>query len=84
MQMLGRQLDLSPNFFGVKIANNLMENNSPTNIGYLKLIVLQFRAEKPANASKDEVEEWERSVANFANKFVSFHNLLETLIRTRN
>jgi hypothetical protein len=71
MSMLGKRLDLSPNFFGVqKFASNeaQLATSSPTNIEYLRLVVLQFRAEKPSNASKEDVERWERSITNFVNE----------------
>jgi hypothetical protein len=71
MQMLGRRIDLSPNFFGVQKFNSMeaqLEAKSPTNIEFLRLIVLQFRAEKPTGATKFEVEDWERAVAKFVNR----------------
>ncbi|KAI6175500.1 Sterol-sensing domain and Patched family-containing protein [Aphelenchoides bicaudatus] len=70
MQMLGRRIDLSPSFFGVKKFSSLqsqLDAKSPTNIEFLRLIVLQFRAEKPANSTKDQIEAWEREVAGFIN-----------------
>lgn len=71
MQMLGRRIDLSPNFFGVQkfvSMQSQLEAKSPTNIEFLRLIVLQFRAEKPTQATKIEVEDWEREVAKFVNR----------------
>jgi hypothetical protein len=68
MEMLGHRLDLSPNFFGVRKFPPQLSHNSSSNIEFLKLIVLQFRAEKPINSTKYDIEEWERTVANFINK----------------
>uniref|UniRef100_A0A1I7RI20 SSD domain-containing protein n=2 Tax=Bursaphelenchus xylophilus TaxID=6326 RepID=A0A1I7RI20_BURXY len=71
MSILGKQLDLSPNFFGVEKFENLVDQmtaGSPTNIKNLKLILVQLRADKPSNASKNDVVEYERQITDFVNK----------------
>ncbi|CAD5218816.1 unnamed protein product [Bursaphelenchus okinawaensis] len=71
MSILGKQLDLSPNFFGAEKYETEEEQRlagSPTNIKKLKLILIQFRADKPANASKSDVDKYERQITDFVNK----------------
>ena len=68
--ILGRKLDMSPHFFGVQTIENGNSNKSatPTNIEYLKMIVLQFRSEPPANASREDIMKLERAVAKYLHK----------------
>uniref|UniRef100_A0AC34RQX1 Uncharacterized protein n=1 Tax=Panagrolaimus sp. JU765 TaxID=591449 RepID=A0AC34RQX1_9BILA len=71
MSIFGRQLDLSPLFFGVKKFDN-PENqrltNSTTNIENLPLIVLQLKADKPQNISKEDVSKWEREIEHYVHQ----------------
>uniref|UniRef100_A0A915D974 Uncharacterized protein n=1 Tax=Ditylenchus dipsaci TaxID=166011 RepID=A0A915D974_9BILA len=58
ISILGRTLDMSPHFFGLKLFENEQEQwdaRSSTNIKFLKLIILQFQAERPVNVTKDQV-----------------------------
>lgn len=66
--------DMSPYFFGIqKFENNNIENNKLKNFGlnikYLKLIVLQLRAELPFGAKKNDAIKWERQLANYLHKY---------------
>lgn len=74
MEMLGRQIDLSPNFFGVQT-----KDGEVTNIEFLRLIVLQFRAEKPSNATKIDLERWERRIAGRETSNNIIHTIRSTL-----
>lgn len=68
MSIFGRQLDLSPSFFGIRKFDNYeaqQKANSSTNIQHLPLIVLQFRADMPSNGSKDDVVVWQRAVEQY-------------------
>ncbi|KAE9556060.1 hypothetical protein FO519_000694 [Halicephalobus sp. NKZ332] len=68
MSVLGRELDLSPVFFGVKKFDNAeaqRKAHAMTNIERLPLIVLQYRADKPVNVTKEDVVNWERAVEHF-------------------
>uniref|UniRef100_A0A7E4UX87 SSD domain-containing protein n=1 Tax=Panagrellus redivivus TaxID=6233 RepID=A0A7E4UX87_PANRE len=75
MSVLGRELDLSPLFFGVKKYDSddaQRAAHRTTNIEHLPLILLQFRADKPVNATKEEVANWERQIVHYYhNKFVN-------------
>uniref|UniRef100_A0AC35U5L1 SSD domain-containing protein n=1 Tax=Rhabditophanes sp. KR3021 TaxID=114890 RepID=A0AC35U5L1_9BILA len=67
--MLGTGMDLSPNFFGLKL-NNTEDPFRVTNIDDLKLVILQFRADPSENMNRDDVLAWERTVGHyFNNKF---------------
>ncbi|KAI1727698.1 patched family domain-containing protein [Ditylenchus destructor] len=89
--VLGRQLHVDPNFFGVKVAFRLNSNNETreasvnqlrsatgqsvfdfkgtnqikNNIREIKLIVLQFRAERPPSISMQSVKQWENDILSF-------------------
>ncbi|KAI1720088.1 patched family domain-containing protein [Ditylenchus destructor] len=89
--VLGRQLHVDPNFFGVKVAFRLNSNNETreasvnqlrsttgqsvfdlkgtnqikNNIREIKLIVLQFRAERPPSISMQSVKQWENDILAF-------------------
>ena len=68
MSVLGRELDLSPVFFGVKKFDNpeaQRNAHAMTNVEHLPLIVLQYRADKPVNVTKEDVVNWERAVERF-------------------
>lgn len=68
MSVLGRELDLSPVFFGVKkfdSAEAQRKANVMTNVEHLPLIVLQYRADKPTNVTKEDVANWERAIGHF-------------------
>uniref|UniRef100_A0A915EVZ0 SSD domain-containing protein n=1 Tax=Ditylenchus dipsaci TaxID=166011 RepID=A0A915EVZ0_9BILA len=89
--VLGRQLHMDPNFFGVKVAVHVNLKNdtrivsvnqlrTPTgqsifdsketsqirnNIREIKLIGLQFRAERPASISMASIKKWEKSILTY-------------------
>uniref|UniRef100_A0A915PFZ7 SSD domain-containing protein n=1 Tax=Setaria digitata TaxID=48799 RepID=A0A915PFZ7_9BILA len=66
MQFLGRDLDLSPYFFGVeKHAPNDVDRISGTNIKYVKLVALHFRTQQPNEWTSDDTFQWERLVGNY-------------------
>uniref|UniRef100_A0A914YAY8 Uncharacterized protein n=1 Tax=Panagrolaimus superbus TaxID=310955 RepID=A0A914YAY8_9BILA len=68
MSVLGRELDLSPLFFGVrKFPNDDAQRHAhlTTNIEHLPLIVLQYRADKPKYATKEDVQAWERTIERY-------------------
>lgn len=84
--ILGRKLDMSPHFFGVQTVQNGSSDKSrtPTNIDYLKMIVLQFRSEPPENTTRDDILKLERAVAKYLHKcftfvfnYISLHELYE-------
>ena len=75
--MLGRPIDMSPHFFGVKLRTSSQIANGTTmptttqlrsNVATVKLIVLQFRADRPVDVSKDDVRAWERRIVNYLRK----------------
>uniref|UniRef100_A0AC34RMX8 SSD domain-containing protein n=1 Tax=Panagrolaimus sp. JU765 TaxID=591449 RepID=A0AC34RMX8_9BILA len=71
MSIFGAELDLSPVFFGVEKFENhdaQLAANSSANIKHLPLIVAQFKADKPKNVTKDDIKDWERSLANYYHK----------------
>ncbi|KAI6239680.1 Sterol-sensing domain and Patched family-containing protein [Aphelenchoides fujianensis] len=71
MHVLGRRLDLSSNFFGVQTfasAEKQEAAGAASNVQFLKLVVLQFRADRPQNATKEDVVRWERSITDFVNR----------------
>ncbi|VDK19972.1 unnamed protein product, partial [Anisakis simplex] len=66
-RFIGRDLDLTPNFFGVTTYDSdEMKNGSyASNIKDLKVVVLHFRAHKPADWSEDDIYAWERGVGKY-------------------
>ncbi|PAV89735.1 hypothetical protein WR25_11209 isoform D [Diploscapter pachys] len=71
MEVLGKELDLSPNFFGVRT------NESDHSLEYLKIVVMQFRANPPLGWVKEDVAEYERMLSTYFHK-VHKSNLLNT------
>ncbi|VDK53250.1 unnamed protein product [Anisakis simplex] len=65
-RIVGRQVDLSANLFGVDTYDDyeMQTNNASSNIKDLKLILLQFRAQRPSEWNVDDVMEWERKVSH--------------------
>ncbi|CAD6198850.1 unnamed protein product [Caenorhabditis auriculariae] len=61
MQILGKELDLSPNLFGVRTRKD-------DSIEYAKIVMLHFRANSPQNWTKEDVAEYERSISHFFHK----------------
>ncbi|KJH48072.1 hypothetical protein DICVIV_05825, partial [Dictyocaulus viviparus] len=59
MEVLGKELDLSPSLFGVRT------NNTDGTIQYLKMIVYQFRANPPTNWSRFDVQTYERRMSTY-------------------
>ncbi|KAI6242896.1 Sterol-sensing domain and Acriflavin resistance protein family and Patched family-containing protein [Aphelenchoides fujianensis] len=69
--VLGRQLHMDPNFFGVKASPASQVKN---NIREIKLVGLQFRAELPAHLQKGAVQTWEMDIVRYVrNQFKSEH-----------
>ncbi|CAI4222094.1 unnamed protein product [Auanema sp. JU1783] len=62
MQVLGKELDLSPSFFGVQT------NETSHAINYLKLIMMQFRANPAQGWSRDDVAQYERKISHYFHK----------------
>ncbi|MCP9265642.1 Patched domain-containing protein 3 [Dirofilaria immitis] len=66
MQVFGRDLDLSPYFFGVeKYESDSIDRISGTNIKYVKLVALHFRTQRPSEWDSDDTFHWERLVGNY-------------------
>lgn len=62
-------MDLSPNFFGVTTYKpEEMNGTQASNIKDLKMIILQFRAQKPKDWDEDDIFQWERSVGDYYRK----------------
>ncbi|CAI5448629.1 unnamed protein product [Caenorhabditis angaria] len=61
MQVLGKELDLSPNFFGVR-------TDEDGNVEYVKIVMLQIRANIPAGWSKEDTANYERMISNYFHK----------------
>uniref|UniRef100_A0A915PAD9 SSD domain-containing protein n=1 Tax=Meloidogyne floridensis TaxID=298350 RepID=A0A915PAD9_9BILA len=59
MSLFGHQVDLSPHFFGAEIDKNEGE------LKYLRLALLQFKADKPENVNSFDVLSWERKIVNY-------------------
>ncbi|GMS95635.1 hypothetical protein PENTCL1PPCAC_17810 [Pristionchus entomophagus] len=57
MEVLGKELDLSANFFGVR-------GDEKGSITFLRVIAAQFRADVPNGWSVDDVKAYERNVSN--------------------
>lgn len=67
MQVLGKELDLSPNFFGV-------QTNEDGEVQYVKIIMLQIRANIPKNWKKEDAAEYERMISQYFHfKYNSTH-----------
>lgn len=58
MQVLGKELDLSPNFFGVR-------TNENGKVEYVKIVMLQIRANIPKNWKKEDVAAYERMISQY-------------------
>ncbi|CAG9538136.1 unnamed protein product [Cercopithifilaria johnstoni] len=66
MQLFGRDLDLSPYFFGVEYTTDGVNRISGTNIKYVKLVALHFRTQRPKEwTSDDDTFHWERLVGDY-------------------
>ncbi|VDK67511.1 unnamed protein product [Onchocerca ochengi] len=66
MQLFGRNLDLSPYFFGVEeYPSGDIDRISGTNIKYVKLVALHFRTPRPNEWTNDDALHWERLVGNY-------------------
>uniref|UniRef100_A0A915LZU9 SSD domain-containing protein n=1 Tax=Meloidogyne javanica TaxID=6303 RepID=A0A915LZU9_MELJA len=59
MSLFGHQVDLSPYFFGAEVDKNEGE------LKYLRLALLQFKADKPENINSFDVLSWERKIVNY-------------------
>ncbi|KAK6033297.1 hypothetical protein OSTOST_00490, partial [Ostertagia ostertagi] len=59
MDVLGKELDLSPNFFGVRT------NGTDGSIEFLKVVGFQLRANAPSNWTKYDVQTYERLVSSY-------------------
>uniref|UniRef100_A0A0K0DGN1 SSD domain-containing protein n=1 Tax=Angiostrongylus cantonensis TaxID=6313 RepID=A0A0K0DGN1_ANGCA len=64
MEVIGKEIDLSPNFFGVKT------NSSDRTVEFLKLVLFQFRANPPKNWNRYDVQAYERRVVSYFNRLV--------------
>ncbi|KHN81405.1 Patched domain-containing protein 3 [Toxocara canis] len=65
-RFIGRELDMSANLFGVTtFERSEMSNNSGSNIKDLRLVLLQFRAQRPLSWNTDDASEWERKVTHY-------------------
>jgi len=62
MSLFGHQVDLSPHFFGAEIDKNEGE------LKYLRLALLQFKADKPENVNSFDVLSWERKIVNYLHR----------------
>ncbi|WKY03350.1 hypothetical protein Q1695_004804 [Nippostrongylus brasiliensis] len=62
MDVLGKGLDLSPNFFGVQ------SNDTDGSIEFLKVVGYQFRANPPSNWTKYDLQAYERKVSAYFHK----------------
>ncbi|VDK30672.1 unnamed protein product [Gongylonema pulchrum] len=66
MKFLGRDLDLSPYFFGVDVdSTKYLSETLGTNIKYVKLVALHFRTQRPSEWSTDDALRWERLVGSY-------------------
>lgn len=68
MQVFGRDLDLSPYFFGVEYTTDGVNQISGTNIKYVKLVALHFRTQRPKEWTNDDTFRWERLVGYYFRK----------------
>ncbi|VDO63980.1 unnamed protein product [Haemonchus placei] len=59
MNVLGKDLDLSPNFFGVRT------NKTDDTVEFLKVVAFQLRANPPANWTKYDLQAYERLVSAY-------------------
>uniref|UniRef100_A0A183V8L3 SSD domain-containing protein n=1 Tax=Toxocara canis TaxID=6265 RepID=A0A183V8L3_TOXCA len=66
-RFIGRDLDLTPNFFGVTTytPEEMSDGAHASNIKDLRVIILQFRAQKPMEWNEDDIFQWERSVGEY-------------------
>uniref|UniRef100_A0A1I7WSS7 SSD domain-containing protein n=1 Tax=Heterorhabditis bacteriophora TaxID=37862 RepID=A0A1I7WSS7_HETBA len=62
MEVLGKELDLSPNFFGVRT------NEALHTLEFLKIVMMQFRANPPQGWMKDDVQIYERKLSTYFHK----------------
>uniref|UniRef100_A0A7I4KHE9 SSD domain-containing protein n=1 Tax=Brugia malayi TaxID=6279 RepID=A0A7I4KHE9_BRUMA len=65
MQLFGRDLDLSPYFFGVEYTADGVDRISGTNIKHVKLVALHFRTQRPNEWTSDDTFHWERLVGHY-------------------
>ncbi|VDM21820.1 unnamed protein product [Wuchereria bancrofti] len=65
MQLFGRDLDLSPYFFGVEYTADGVDRISGTNIKHAKLVALHFRTQRPNEWTSDDTFHWERLVGHY-------------------
>lgn len=66
MSFLGREFDLSPNFYGVETYDSCkLPSNAYTNIKHLSMVCLLFRANRPQSWSDEDVIEWDRRIGNY-------------------
>ncbi|VDK75632.1 unnamed protein product [Litomosoides sigmodontis] len=70
MQLFGRDLDLSPYFFGVEYGTDGVNRISGTNIKYVKLVALHFRTQRPIEWTSDDTFRWERLVGEYNNSLI--------------
>lgn len=72
MSVLGRDLPLGPFFFGAQLwtsnDTSTPAEKRPSDIKYLKMILLQFRMERPANVSADLLKQYELDMVNYLNE----------------
>jgi hypothetical protein len=69
--VFGRRFSLAANLFGVQMYNQTTDDDSTikpphiTRIQYIKMILLQFRAELPHSADKQAAIDWELGVGDY-------------------
>ncbi|VDM38462.1 unnamed protein product, partial [Toxocara canis] len=66
MNILGRAVDLTPNFYGVQTWNQCERPpNSATNVKDVRMITVSFIANRPAHWTADDAATWDRTVGNY-------------------
>lgn len=74
MQFLGREMDLSPYFFGVEQYNtDELRRRGESNVKFLKMILLHFRTPRPSEWDTEDAFKWERMVGSYFRKCVKLN-----------
>jgi hypothetical protein len=73
MSVLGRDMPMGPFFFGAELwtSNDTLTTpveKRPSDIKFLKMILLQFRIEKPAELRKGLLKQYELQVVDYVTK----------------